>query len=1219
MNLRRTKLHYVPYICKLQIVPILDNLFTGTLSSDRGVVMKYRVLLFLPVFLFAAACSGGGEGVLLPDVAEDAAAPELVSDTKTADTGPGLPEIVETDELLPEDAEPEFMPECRPGQGCFLDPCDDNSDCLYGPCVQHMGNKVCSRTCVEECPDGWLCEQLADTAPDLQYACVSPYTHLCLPCTSSNDCVSLSGVADVCVVYGNQGSFCGAECADEECPPGYSCVDSMTTEDVGVKQCMADAGICSCSDTAMKLGLFTPCSIENEFGMCEGVRVCGPDGLAACDAAVPALEECNGVDDDCDGEMDNDVCDDGNQCTNTSCDPDAGCVVEPLTGTGCDDGDVCSLADHCEDGECIGTAINCDDDNPCTADSCDPSGGCVYSFNSMTCDDGDPCTVGDVCIMGTCEGTQIPCDCKEDSDCLELEDGDICNGTLYCDTNAFPQVCTVDPKTIIVCEEPKGPGSECLEAACHPLSGECSFVAANDGFFCEDNNPCTVSSTCLEGECVGGVAMNCDDDNICTDDSCDPGLGCVHEGNQGLCEDGNLCTIGDTCVEGKCTAGWQVGCNDGNVCTDDSCDPVTGCVYEMNTAACNDGNACSTGDMCKDGACQGPGALPCNDGNSCTDDGCDAIAGCVFTNNTDPCSDGNPCTTDDSCKNGACQGQGALNCDDGNQCTNDGCSPVTGCVHINSNSPCSDGNVCTLDDACSGGSCQGGSELSCNDGNECTDDWCDPAKGCLHVDNVADCDDANECTSGEQCFEGVCGGGDLEDCGDGNICTTDSCDPADGCVHTLNSAPCDDDDVCTTKDVCMLGECLGSGELPCNDANPCTDDSCEPQIGCVFITNDSPCDDGNECTTGEACSGGWCVGISLVCNDDNLCTDDSCDPAIGCVSEHNEAPCDDENACTFNDKCQDGACQSFNLLDCDDGNACTDDSCDPATGCANENNSDPCTDNNVCTDADLCAGGTCVPGQALDCSDGNPCTTDSCHFQDGCTYVPVVGCCLNDGDCDDGDPNTVDTCQNNECKHIADAGLPHNSQKFSYDHHSSGGCGNYSTFYTKNFGQMNWKDCEAKANLHGAQFAGAPDLYGYNAPYKGFQRWVGEKNNTQAYTSTGSWNKANTRNKSEQHYCVLAYANGAGPGNNTFNSTKVVNGKTYHYHDYGNTGESACYSNCRQHGARPLNPQMFGVGGAAHMVENHSCHGSLQYSGGGISSNGSADHSYKCFIGYYSE
>jgi hypothetical protein len=166
---------------------------------------------------------------------------------------------------------------------------------------------------------------------------------------------------------------------------------------------------------------------------------------------------------------------------------------------------------------------------------------------------------------------------------------------------------------------------------------------------------------------------------------------------------------------------------------------------------------------------------------------------------------------------------------------------------------------------------------------------------------------------------------------------------------------------------------------------------------------------------------------------------------------------------------------------------------------------------------------------------------------------------------------------------------------------------------------MNWKDCEAKANLYGAQFAGAPNLYNYEPPYKAAVRWFGEKDANTAYVSTGGWNTADAVSKSSNYDCVLAYANGSSPGNSTFANTMVVNGKTYHYNDYGNMAENTCYTNCRQHGARPLNPQLFGVSGTAHMVENHSCHGSLQYAGGSYGADGGSDHTYKCFIGYYAE
>ena len=42
--------------------------------------------------------------------------------------------------------------ECASGSGCFGDPCEDNSDCIYGFCVEHLGESVCTQSCVEECP-----------------------------------------------------------------------------------------------------------------------------------------------------------------------------------------------------------------------------------------------------------------------------------------------------------------------------------------------------------------------------------------------------------------------------------------------------------------------------------------------------------------------------------------------------------------------------------------------------------------------------------------------------------------------------------------------------------------------------------------------------------------------------------------------------------------------------------------------------------------------------------------------------------------------------------------------------------------------------------------------------------------------------------------------------------------------------------------------------------
>jgi subtilisin family serine protease len=50
---------------------------------------------------------------------------------------------------------------------------------------------------------------------------------------------------------------------------------------------------------------------------------------------------------------------------------------------------------------------------------------------------------------------------------------------------------------------------------------------------------------------------------------------------------------------------------------------------------------------------------------------------------------------------------------------------------------------------------------------------------------------------------------------------------------------------------------------------------------------------------------------------------------------------------------------------CDDGNPCTNDVCDPATGCHYAPNTSPCSDGTECTLADRCNGGQCQAGTKL--------------------------------------------------------------------------------------------------------------------------------------------------------------------------------------------------------------------------------------------------------------
>ena len=945
--------------------------------------------------------SGGdvatGDIVFAGDVAELGSVPDgFVQDREEQEVGPDAP-----------------TPACAPGEGCFLDECDQNSDCQSSWCVEHLGDGVCSQPCQDECPAGWSCQQVAGTEPDVVFICVSDFASLCKPCSTGSDCGSV-GTQDVCVDYGPEGLFCGGSCdgggsGTKDCPWGFQCKEISTDEGGTTFQCVAEAGVCPCAGKSIELALSTPCIQTNDFGTCPGHRVCTEEGLSKCDAVEPAPEECNGLDDNCNGITDEATCDDGLDCTVDICLPESGCSHEALDSGECADGDPCTAADHCVAGECVGSPVLCDDLNPCTDDSCDSLGGCIFDPNQDDCDDNDPCTVGDHCKEAACVGFDVDCGCTDDAMCQPLEDGDLCTGTLYCNTDVLPYVCEVKPDSVVLCPPPEGPDAPCLASLCAPDTGQCSLVPDNEGFACDDGDACTIGDHCVQGICDDGGKLNCNDGNPCTDDTCDTATGCQQTANSAPCQDGNLCTVQDICQDGECQPGGPLGCNDGNLCTDDSCDPQSGCVFGANDAQCNDYNPCTDGDHCAEGLCIPTEMLVCDDANICTDDSCSPLKGCVYQLNTAPCDDGNECTQNDKCGNGWCLGTTAA-CEDFNPCTDDSCDPGTGCLHTPNQSLCSDGSLCTLGDHCAQGECVASDELECKDDNPCTDDSCEPALGCVHKLNAAPCDDNDPCTDGDECGLGVCMGGPPLSCDDAVHCTVDSC--LDGCVHTPDHDQCD-------------------------DSNPCSEDLCTLD-GCMHNLLDGPCEDGDLCTTGDACQTGVCLpGEATDCDDSNPCTEDSCEEGLGCVHQPAEAACDDGDICTSGDHCELGECVANGETDCADAFPCTEDTCEPDEGCVNTPDHAPCDDQNPCTtnecDIDLgcvttvadgpceggqCAEGVCVPDCLPQCA-GKECGTDGCGDTCGecqAGFNCVNGQCMEPGatECVDGNDILWDGCTEGE-------------------------------------------------------------------------------------------------------------------------------------------------------------------------------------------------------------
>lgn len=380
----------------------------------------------------------------------------------------------------------------------------------------------------------------------------------CIPC--SNACHQPDG----CACDGTPGTGPGdpdhtpapgdGPCLVDECPAEYPVVPQCW-----VSEWNEDA--CRCDLLPLNGGV---CDIESDrcrYGACDNGR---------CEATA-ALRDCT----------------DRIACTIEWCDPTDGCVVEPM-------------ADLCDDGV------------SCTTDTCEVDVGCRHAPMAERCDDGNPCTV-DVCQFGL--------GCAHDaSDSSTCDDGDVCT-----------------------------------DDHCDPTLG-CRHLLNTAP--CDDANTCTTGDRCAEGQCYGGEPVGCNDNNPCTDDACQHESGCTHTPNDGECEDGSLCTNDDRCAEGLCGPGSLVNCDDDNSCTTDSCDPEIGCTHDKHPEGtpCSDGNLCIIGDRCTDGNCvAGSTIMSCDDSNVCTDDSCIPELGCLQAPNQLPCSDGDVCTIDDSCEGGACK------------------------------------------------------------------------------------------------------------------------------------------------------------------------------------------------------------------------------------------------------------------------------------------------------------------------------------------------------------------------------------------------------------------------------------------------------------------------------------------------------------------------------------------------------------------------------------
>lgn len=334
----------------------------------------------------------------------------------------------------------------------------------------------------------------------------------------------------------------------------------------------------------------------------EGVIVCNGAGEAVCDDVSPDNPEtCNGVDDNCDGAIDEVCIDVGGACESAADCPGGRCLMtgegrrcaaacDPTRpALGCDVGFYCAMTDGCT-GYCVrgeagalGYGDACEVDSDCVSLRCvDPDGA------------GKRCV--DVCQFGA-------------GQCL---DGEICGGA----TEAGCGVCLSEASTPRALGDRCGVDSDCQSQICLVREGlgECTTACAGScpaGFLCRAS-PTRVPKSATEAQlCVRvrerGFGHTCGDrfdcqSGICArqgvrtwctklceaDIDCPEGSGCVAAAGRTVCDarlalEGEVCASDAACHSGLCGAHGQCTQSCGR---DERCGPGFVCRRGGDAHAC---------------------------------------------------------------------------------------------------------------------------------------------------------------------------------------------------------------------------------------------------------------------------------------------------------------------------------------------------------------------------------------------------------------------------------------------------------------------------------------------------------------------------------------------------------------------------------------------------------------------------------------------------------
>ncbi len=242
-------------------------------------------------------------------------------------------------------------------------------------------------------------------------------------------------------------------------------------DDRGVWRFEIRKGVVRCPDAG------TRCD-TGLLGVCQEGRVqCGAASGSTCQPEVPSSSErCDGLDNDCDGSIDEGtrLCGAGETCRGGAC-------TQTCFEGGCPDGTICSPLGFCVEDACDG--VTCDEGEHCEG------GACVDACHGIVCPAGQQCRAGrciDLCGAMTCN----ECSACDDGECVPrcphtpCPDGELCVGDGQC----VPRACAV-----VTCPE----GTACLAGHC---------IDACEGAVCP------AGEVCEAGACVPGRRPDPEDD-----------------------------------------------------------------------------------------------------------------------------------------------------------------------------------------------------------------------------------------------------------------------------------------------------------------------------------------------------------------------------------------------------------------------------------------------------------------------------------------------------------------------------------------------------------------------------------------------------------------------------------------------------------------------------------------------------------------------------------